>query len=235
MRADTLRNGLHPRPRVFVGRERHRRHPLGPMTGLALLLEDRRDVLREGRRGNHIRLHRRAAKDHDCANGQRAQSRSPPHPIPEHRPLLAWVRSPHPPATANILAITVGNSPLFFPSGAPMDGLASLRRVPADDSRITFDDITAPIGRDRFLSEYWARQGVHLRQGGRTFDNIFGWDGLDAILNAHDLAFPQVKMSRADSPIPAERFTSEAAGRPLVDSAALVDLFRDGASFGITG
>ena len=39
-----------PRPRLGVGHERHRRDRVGPVTRLALLLEDRRDVLGERRR-----------------------------------------------------------------------------------------------------------------------------------------------------------------------------------------
>ena len=43
-----------PRTRLGVGAQRHRRDRLGPVTRLALGLEDRRDVLGEGRRGRHL-------------------------------------------------------------------------------------------------------------------------------------------------------------------------------------
>ena len=100
---------------------------------------------------------------------------------------------------------------------------------------IRFADITAPVDPSEFLSRFWTKHAVHLRQPDRTFDGVFGWDGLNAILNAHDLTFPKVKVSRNDSPVPAEKFTTELAGQRFVDRRAVLDLFQDGASVGITG
>ena len=61
-------NRPRPRPRLLVGDERHRRDRIGPMARFALLLEDRRDVLRERRRrlrardGGKRQQHRARAK-----------------------------------------------------------------------------------------------------------------------------------------------------------------------------
>ena len=65
-----------PRPRFGEGHQRHRRDRIGPVAGLALLLEDRRDVLGERRRlrrvGGRGRRRRAAAQrstpctDLDC-------------------------------------------------------------------------------------------------------------------------------------------------------------------------
>jgi ribosomal protein L16 Arg81 hydroxylase len=100
-------------------------------------------------------------------------------------------------------------------------------------TKIDFADITAPVGRDRFFSTFWTRQAVHLRQDGRTFDEYFGWEALNTILNAGDLVFPKIKVSRSDHPIPSEEFSTGAGGR--VDPRAVLSLFQDGASFGVTG
>jgi hypothetical protein len=67
--------------------------------------------------------------------------------------------------------------------------------------RVTFERIIAPMDRARFLSEFWTKKAVHLPGGGRVFDDIFGWDGVDAILNAQDMTFPKVKVSRNDQPV----------------------------------
>ncbi len=102
-------------------------------------------------------------------------------------------------------------------------------------ARLRFADITAPIGTDEFLSRYWTREGVLLRTAERDFGRFLNWDAVNAILNAGDFTFPGIKVSRRDSPVPPEQFTTSAGGRQVVDSRAVVDCFRDGASFGITG
>ncbi len=101
--------------------------------------------------------------------------------------------------------------------------------------RVTFADITAPLDPHRFFDQYWTREAVHLRSDGRTFDDHFGWDAVNMILNAGDIAFPKIKMSRSDRPVPPEQFTAQAGGQRLVDGRSVLDLFHEGASFGITG
>src|SRR5258708_31752462 len=44
----SLANRSHPRPHLFIAGQRHGRRRALPMASLALRLEDRRDVLREG-------------------------------------------------------------------------------------------------------------------------------------------------------------------------------------------
>ena len=102
-------------------------------------------------------------------------------------------------------------------------------------ARLRFADIAAPIGTGEFLSRYWTREGVLLRTAERDFGRFLNWDAVNAILNAGDFAFPAIKMSRRDSPLPTEQYTTNIGGRQVVDSRAVVEGFRDGASFGITG
>ncbi len=106
---------------------------------------------------------------------------------------------------------------------------------PVATPRLTFADITAPLDPARFFAQYWTREAVHLRKGGRVFDHHFGWDALNALLNAGDIAFPKIKVSRSEHPVPVEQFTVDAGGQRLVDGRAVLSLFQQGASFGITG
>jgi ribosomal protein L16 Arg81 hydroxylase len=101
--------------------------------------------------------------------------------------------------------------------------------------RLTFADITAPLDPARFLAQYWTREAVHLRKDGRVFDHHFGWDALNAVLNAGDIAFPKIKVSRSEHPVSVEQFTVDVGGQRLVDGRAVLSLFQQGASFGITG
>jgi len=112
---------------------------------------------------------------------------------------------------------------------------SSLIAVQVRNDRISFAHITAPIGPNEFFSRYWTRDAVLLRATGRDFDKFCGWGAVNAILNAGDCGFPQVKVSRRDAPVSPDLFTTHAGAQQIVDARAVVNLFRDGASFGITG
>ncbi|MGE0703412.1 MAG: cupin domain-containing protein [Vicinamibacterales bacterium] len=101
-------------------------------------------------------------------------------------------------------------------------------------ARLPFERLLAPIGRERFLSAHWTRQGVHLREQGRDFADIFSWDALSAVLSAPDITAPEIKMSRSESPVPHDRFTRDGAHGRVLDKPAFIELFKDGVSFGIT-
>lgn len=107
--------------------------------------------------------------------------------------------------------------------------------APAGQGHVSFSDIVAPLDPEQFLADYWTRKAVLLRVEGRRFDRFCGWDTVNAVLNAEDCVFPKIKMSRSDVAVPTNLFTTSVGGQPLVDPRAVVRLFRDGASFGITG
>src|SRR5919204_6248564 len=107
--------------------------------------------------------------------------------------------------------------------------------VLGSNARTRFADLIAPLSPDEFLSRYWTREAVLLRGPGRDFTPYCSWDAVNAILNAGDITFPVIKVSRRDSPIAPELFTRKAGDRQLVDGRSVVNLFREGASFGITG
>ncbi len=102
-------------------------------------------------------------------------------------------------------------------------------------SPIDFADIVHPLAADAFLAEYWTRRAVLLRREGRTFTEYFDWDAVGSVLNAGRLGLGTIKVSRRDHPVPADQFTIQTAGQPVVDPLAVLALFRDGASVGITG
>jgi ribosomal protein L16 Arg81 hydroxylase len=111
----------------------------------------------------------------------------------------------------------------------------SVTGVQTGGARMTFADVTAPLAPAEFVSRYWTREAVLFRTAERDFRRFCGWDAVNAVLNAGDFTFPGIKVSRRDSPVPPELFTTSIGGRQIVDSRAVVSLFRDGASFGITG
>jgi ribosomal protein L16 Arg81 hydroxylase len=109
------------------------------------------------------------------------------------------------------------------------------RPRPARRDAITFAQVTAPIDPGQFLSTYWSQQAVLLREDGRTFEKECGWDAVNAILNARDLVFPKIKLSRNEQVVSTDAFTIDVGGQRIVDGRAVLNLFQEGASFGITG
>ena len=100
---------------------------------------------------------------------------------------------------------------------------------------LTFASIVAPVTPAEFFGKHWTREAVHLRDASRHFDDYFNWQALTTVLNAGDIAFPKIKVSRRDRPVAPDQFTVSAGGQALVDGRAVLGLFQDGASFGITG
>jgi ribosomal protein L16 Arg81 hydroxylase len=97
---------------------------------------------------------------------------------------------------------------------------------------IAFDDITAPAAPAEFLATYWTKRAAHLRSPQRSFERIFNWDALNAVLNSGDLVPSTTVVSRNDRVIPAQEYTKGSDGR-TIDVAAIIRHFRDGASFSV--
>src|SRR5713101_206384 len=108
-------------------------------------------------------------------------------------------------------------------------------RTDVASPHISFADITAPVAPREFFSRFWTREAVLLRAEGRQFDRYFGWDALNSILNIPDLGTSTVKVARGDHAAPPAEYTTTVDGRTIVDPRAVLALFDDGASFGITG
>jgi ribosomal protein L16 Arg81 hydroxylase len=93
-------------------------------------------------------------------------------------------------------------------------------------------EITAPIAPDTFLSDYWGRRAVLMRDPTRRLDRYFGWDALNAVLNSGDLAYPGTIVSREDRLVDVSEFTA-APDQRVIDPLAMMRLVRDGASFSV--
>lgn len=95
-------------------------------------------------------------------------------------------------------------------------------------------EITSPVAPDMFLSTYWTRRAVYLHDQERRFDRYFGWDALNALLNSGELVYPRTAVGREDRTVEVGQFTTGSEQR-VVDPAAVMRLFREGASFSIRG
>ena len=88
-RGDAALDRADPRPHLFIGDQRHRRDVARAMTRLALLLEDRRDVLRERGRGGVLPCRDRPGETEQADRYRDPGSRPPSKPCARHLELLS--------------------------------------------------------------------------------------------------------------------------------------------------
>jgi ribosomal protein L16 Arg81 hydroxylase len=96
-----------------------------------------------------------------------------------------------------------------------------------------FAELVAPLAVDKFISDYWTRRAVHLFVEGRTFADRFGWDGVNAILNARGLGSSKVRVVLAGNEIPESRFSTSGDSR-AIDPHAVLGWFDQGATLVLT-
>ena len=76
-RDDAIPYRTRPRPHLFIGNQRHRRHLSRPVASLARALQDRRDILREGDRRLAVRRLRGRQRGQRCQRRDHQQSDEP--------------------------------------------------------------------------------------------------------------------------------------------------------------
>ena len=96
---------------------------------------------------------------------------------------------------------------------------------------LDFDQITAPLGAQVFLRDYWLRQLVHIRGKAGRFTALLSWDALNGILQQHRLTPPRLKLYKDGQPLdPSQYLTPAMFGVPRVDAGRLVLSLAQGAS-----
>src|SRR5581483_1260106 len=94
-----------------------------------------------------------------------------------------------------------------------------------------FDQVVAPIGRETFLHEYWLKTFTHIPGEPGRFADLLSWDELSAILEAHRLTPPRLKLYREGQAIdPAQYLTPARFGVPRLDAGGLAVAIAQGAS-----
>jgi len=85
-----------------------------------------------------------------------------------------------------------------------------------------------PLGASAFFGAHWERGPLHVdRADPARFDDLVSLEGIERLLSARELRFPDVQLSRAGTPVPPETYADE-ANRIL--PLRLGRLHRDGAT-----
>src|SRR5581483_5663465 len=97
---------------------------------------------------------------------------------------------------------------------------ATIRRMsyPAID----FDQIIAPLTRERFLAEYWTKKFLHLAGPKGRFTPILPWEELSHILEWHPPPQPQLRMFQEGVMVDLRRYIDGPVGSLKLNAGGLI-------------
>lgn len=95
---------------------------------------------------------------------------------------------------------------------------------------MTFDDVIAPLTRQQFLSDYWAKSLLHQAGEKGRFTPLLPWDELNAILEWHCPPQPQLRLSLNGKQIDVRNYIDGAVGALSLNAGGLVAALSKGAS-----
>ena len=64
-----------------------------------------------------------------------------------------------------------------------------------------FDQVIAPLSRDKFVRDHWNRAFARMQGPAERFKDLFGWDELNAVLEQHRLTPPRLVLYKDGQPI----------------------------------
>jgi Cupin superfamily protein len=104
-------------------------------------------------------------------------------------------------------------------------------------SPIMFDDVIAPLTRERFLSEFWTKKFLHLRGQKGRFTSLLTWEKLNAILEWQNPP-PLIKLLQGGNPVDPQYYIDHMDKRPearQLNAGRLIASISQGAALVIDG
>ena len=95
---------------------------------------------------------------------------------------------------------------------------------------INFDQVIAPLGAGRFLSDHWCRSFLHQPGARGRFTPLLSWDALNDILKWHSPPQPQLRLFQDGAPLDMRRYIDGPVGHLKLNSGNLIALLGQGAS-----
>jgi len=95
---------------------------------------------------------------------------------------------------------------------------------------IDFDQIIAPLTRERFLAEYWTKKFLHLAGPKGRFTPILPWEELSHILEWHPPPQPQLRMFQEGVMVDLRRYIDGPVGSLKLNAGGLIALLGQGAT-----
>jgi Cupin superfamily protein len=92
------------------------------------------------------------------------------------------------------------------------------------------EDLIAPLGRDRFVSDYWTKSHLHLGGQKGRFSPLLPWDELNDILEWHRPSPQQFRLYQDGRQIDPGRFIDNQGAEPRLNAGSLIAALSQGAS-----
>jgi hypothetical protein len=92
------------------------------------------------------------------------------------------------------------------------------------------EDVIAPLGRDRFVSDYWTKSHLHLSGRKGRFSSLLPWDELNDILEWHRPSPQQFRLYQDGRQIDPARFIDNQGAEPRLNNGQLISALSQGAS-----
>jgi len=98
-----------------------------------------------------------------------------------------------------------------------------------------FEHVVAPVGTDRFLSEYWTQKPLYLKGEPGRFRTVFSWGDLNHILAWHPPPQPQLRLFQEGVMVDLRRYIDGPVGNLRLNPGGLVSLLAQGATMIMDG
>lgn len=95
---------------------------------------------------------------------------------------------------------------------------------------IDFDQMIAPLTRERFLAEYWTKKFLHIAGPKGRFTPILPWEELSHILEWHPPPQPQLRMFQDNVMVDLRRYIDGPVGSLKLNAGGLIALLGQGAT-----
>src|ERR1700749_4181245 len=106
---------------------------------------------------------------------------------------------------------------------------------PMTSTVLDFDQMIAPLTRERFLAEYWTRKFVHIAGSKGRFSSILPWEELNYILAWHPPPQPQLRMFQEGVMVDVRRYIDGPVGNLRLNPGGLIALLAQGATMIMDG
>ncbi len=100
---------------------------------------------------------------------------------------------------------------------------------------MNFEQVLAPVGIPRFLSEYWTKKPLYLKGEKGRFERVFSWPDLNQILTWHPPPQPQLRLFQEGSMVDLRRYIDGPVGNLRLSPGGLMALLAQGATMVMDG
>jgi ribosomal protein L16 Arg81 hydroxylase len=100
---------------------------------------------------------------------------------------------------------------------------------------MNFEQLLAPVGSARFLSEYWTKKPLYLQGGRGRFESVFSWADLNRILAWNPPPQPQLRLFQEGNMVDLRRYIDGPVGNLRLNPGGLMALLAQGATMIMDG